>query len=117
MKKIILSENGLNKINDIISEESKYDAHINNGKKFLNANYHTSLYDNNGQYVTVYVKMSNGLPTSKSVWRQDVLDDLDKYFFKSITDEKERKGFINQLLNDWETNGFSKYGSLSSYNW
>jgi hypothetical protein len=117
MKRIIISENGLNKINSIISEDSKYDAYIADGKKYLDANYHTSMFDNNGDYVTTYVKMSNGMPTSKVVWRQDVLDALDKHFFKIIKDEKERKGFINQLLSDWETNGFSKYGSLSNYNW
>jgi len=45
-----------------------------------------------------------------------VLDILDKEFNNTVTDKKERDGFLSQLLDDWYNNKISKYGSLSAYN-
>ena len=42
--------------------------------------------------------------------------DLDKEFNNTVTDKKERDGFLSQLLDDWYNNKISKYGSLSKYN-
>jgi hypothetical protein len=50
------------------------------------------------------------------MWKQDVLDELDREFYNKITNDTERKGFISQLLDDWYNNKISKYGSLSCYN-
>jgi hypothetical protein len=49
------------------------------------------------------------------MWKQDVLDELDREFYNRIKDDNERKGFINQLLDDWYNNKISKFGSLTSY--
>jgi hypothetical protein len=112
MKRIIVSENGLNKINSIISEESMYDRHIARGRKYLDGKYQVGVCDNNnGKYVRVYTEKSCGMPTNKSVWKEDVLDDLDRYFFDEITNEKERKELINRLLYNWENNSFTTYGT------
>ena len=116
MKTFILSENGIDRIKQNIIMEGEYSDHVSHGKDFLDGNYMRAEYDNNGNIVGVFVKVSNGKPTQKTVWKQDVLDDLDKEFYNRITDDKERKGFISQLLDDWYNGNISKYGSLSSYN-
>ena len=116
MKTFILSENGIDRIKRNIIMEGEYSDHVSHGNDYLNSNYMRAEYDNNGNIVGVFVKLSNGKPTQKTVWKQDVLDDLDKEFYNRITDDKERKGFISQLLDDWYNNKISKYGSLSSYN-
>lgn len=117
MKTFILSENGIKKIEQMVIKENSYSEHVSHGTKFLEDNYMRATYDNgSGNIVGVFVKKSNGVPTKKTVWKQDVLDNLDKEFYNRITNDKERKGFINQLLDDWYNNKISKYGSLSNYN-
>ena len=115
MKRFILSENGIDKLKNNIIKEAMYDDHVKHGKDFLDGKYMKAEYDNNGDIVGVFVKVSNGKPTQKTVWKQDVLDDLDKEFYTRITNDKERKGFISQLLDDWYNGKISKYGSLSNY--
>jgi len=61
------------------------------------------------------VKLINHLPSSKSYWKQDVLDILEKEFNKIISDKKERGSFFNQLVDDWYNNKITKYGNLSTY--
>lgn len=116
MKTFILSENGIDRIKRNIIMEAEYSDHVKHGKDYLNGNYMRAEYDNNGNIVGVFVKLSNGKPTQKTVWKQDVLDDLDKEFYNRITDDKERKGFINQLLDNWYNNKISKYDTLTNYN-
>lgn len=116
MKTFILSENGLNKINKEIIKES-YSDKVEMVKKYLNGNFMRATFEKDGENVGIFVKLSNGLPTEKSYWKQDVLDILDRDFNNLITDKKERDGFLNQVLDDWYNNKISKYGSLSSYNW
>ena len=72
--------------------------------------------DKGGEMVGIFVKLNNGLPTSKTMWKQDVLDILERDFNKILTDKKERDGFLNQVTNDWFNKKITKYGSLSSYN-
>lgn len=115
MKTIILSENGFNKINNAIIEES-YCYKVELIKKYLDNNFMRATFEKDGENVGIFVKISNHLPTEKSYWRQDVLDILDKEFNNIVTDKKERDGFLSQLLDDWYNNKISKYGSLSAYN-
>lgn len=115
MKTIILSENGYKKINNTIIEES-YSDKIELVKKYLDNNFMRATFEKDGENVGIFVKLSNHLPTEKSYWKQDVLDILDKEFNNTITDKKERDGFLSQLLDDWYNNKISKYGSLSAYN-
>lgn len=116
MKKLILSEQGFDKFIKNAINEGRYDDHISHGKEFLEKNFLKGEYDDNGNIVGVFIKMSNGKPTKKTMWKQDVLDELDREFYNRITDDSERKGFINQLLDDWYNNRISKYGSLTNYN-
>lgn len=116
MKTFILSENGLNKINKQIIEES-YSDKVELVKKYLDGKFMRATFEKDGENVGIFIKLSNGLPTEKSYWKQDVLDILDRDFNNLITDKKERDGFLNQVLDDWYNNKISKYGSLSSYNW
>ena len=115
MKTIILSEDGFNKINNAIIEES-YSDKVELIKKYLDNNFMRATFEKDGENVGIFVKLSNHLPTEKSYWKQDVLDILDKEFNNTVTDKKERDGFLNQLLDDWWNKKISKYGSLSSYN-
>ena len=115
MKTIILSENGFNKINNAIIEES-YIYKVELVKKYLDNNFMRATFDKDGENVGIFVKLINHLPTEKSYWKQDVLDILDKEFNNIVTDKKERGGFLSQLLDDWYNNKISKYGSLSAYN-
>ena len=115
MKTIILSENGFNRINNAIIEES-YSDKVELIKKYLDNNFMRATFEKDGENVGIFVKLSNHLPTEKSYWKQDVLDILDKEFNNTITDKKERDGFLNQLLDDWYNKKISKFGSLSNYN-
>lgn len=115
MKTIILSENGFNKINNAIIEES-YIYKVELVKKYLDNNFMRATFEKDGENVGIFVKIINHLPTEKSYWKQDVLDILDKEFNNIVTDKKERDGFLSQLLDDWYNNKISKYGSLSAYN-
>lgn len=115
MKTIILSENGFNKINNAIIEES-YIYKVELIKKYLDNNFMRATFEKDGENVGIFVKIINHLPTEKSYWKQDVLDILDKEFNNIVTDKKERDGFLSQLLDDWYNNKISKYGSLSAYN-
>lgn len=114
--KITLSENGLNILKQRILEES-YSDKIEIVKQYLDRNFMRATFEKDGENVGVFVKLSNGVPTEKSMWKQDVLDILDSKFNNIIKDKKERDGFLNQVLNDWYNNKISKYGSLSTYNW
>lgn len=117
MKTFILSENGIRKLEETLIKENSYSEHVSHGATFLDTNYMRGTYDNgSGNIVGVFVKKSNGVPTKKTLWKQDVIDDLDKEFYNRITNDTERKGFVSQLLDDWYNNRISKYGSLSSYN-
>ena len=117
MKTFILSENGINKVKQMVIKENNYSEHVAHGTKFLEDNFMKGTYDNgSGNIVGVFIKKSNGMPTKKTVWKQDVLDNLDKEFYNRITNDNERKGFISQLLDDWYNGNISKYGSLSCYN-
>ena len=117
MKTFILSENGIKKFEEMVLKENNYSEHVSHGTKFLEDNYQAQPYDNgSGSIVGVFVKKSNGMPTTRTMWKQDVLDELDKEFYNRITNDTERKGFISQLLDDWYNGNISKYGSLSSYN-
>ena len=115
MKTIILSEDGFNKIIYAIIEES-YSDKVELIRKYLDNNFMRATFEKDGENVGIFVKLSNHLPTEKSYWKQDVLDILDKEFNNTITDKKERDGFLSQLLDDWYNNKISKYGSLSAYN-
>ena len=114
MKTIILSENGFDRINKSIIEES-YGDKVEIVKKYLDNNFMRATFEKDGENVGIFVKLSNHLPTEKSYWKQDVLDILDREFYKIITDKKERDGFLSQLLDDWYNNKISKYGNLSTY--
>ena len=114
--KITLSENGLNILKQSILNES-YSDKIEIVKQYLDGNFMRATFEKDGENVGVFVKLSNGVPTEKSMWKQDVLDILDSKFNNIIKDKKERDGFLNQVLNDWYNNKISKYGSLSTYNW
>lgn len=116
MKKITLSKNGLKLVKESIINES-FDDKIKIVKQYLDDNFMRATFEKNGENVGIFVKLSNHLPTDKSLWKQDVLDILDKEFNNIITDKKGRDGFLNQVLNDWYYNKFSTYGSLSNYNW
>lgn len=115
MKTFILSENGLNKINKKIIEES-YSDKVELVKKYLDGSFMRATFEKDGENVGIFIKLSNGLPTEKTYWKQDVLDILDREFNNLLTDKKERDGFLSQLLDDWYNNKISKYGSLSAYN-
>lgn len=115
MKKFILSENGINNLKKNIIKEAYYSDHVESGKKFLDRNFMKAEYENDGKKVGIFIKLDRGIPTKKSMWKQDVLDELDREFYNKITDDTERKGFISQLLDDWYNNKISKYGSLSNY--
>lgn len=112
MKRIQLSENGLN---NIILQES-YGDKVEIVKKYLDNNFMRATFMKNGNTTGIFVKLNNHTPTDKSMWKQDVLDILIKEFGNIISDKKERDGFLNQLLDDWYNNKITKYGNLSSYN-
>lgn len=114
MKVIVLNENGFDKINKIIIEES-YANKVELVRKYLDNNFMRATFEKDGENIGIFVKLSNHLPTEKSFWKQDVLDILNKEFNNIITDRKERDGFLNQLLDDWYNKKISKYGSLSTY--
>ena len=116
MKTFILSENGAKKLEQNIIKEAYYSDHVERGKDFLDKNYMKAEYENDGKRVGIFIKLDGGIPTKKSLWKQDVLDDLDREFYNRIKNDTERKGFISQLLDDWYNNKISKYGSLSTYN-
>ena len=116
MKKFILSESGLNAIKQSILRES-YGDKVELVRKYLDDNFMRATFEKDGENVGIFVKLSNHLPTDKSMWKQDVLDILDREFNNIITDKKGRDGFHNQVLSDWYDKKISKYGSLSSYNW
>lgn len=114
--KITLSEDGLKALKQEILNES-YSDKVEVVKTYLDNNFMRATFEKDGQNVGIFVKLSNGIPTKKSMWKQDVLDILDSKFNNIINDKKERDGFLNQVLNDWYNNKISKYGSLSTYNW
>ena len=115
MKKLVLSENGVRNLKQNIIKEAYYSDHVEKGKKFLDGNFMKAEYENDGKKVGIFIKLDRGLPTKKTMWKQDVLDELDREFYNKITNDTERKGFISQLLDDWYNNKISKYGSLSCY--
>jgi hypothetical protein len=115
MKKFVLSENGVRNLKQNIIKEAYYSDHVESGKKFLDGNFMKAEYENDGKKVGIFIKLDRGLPTKKTMWKQDVLDELDREFYNKITNDTERKGFISQLLDDWYNNKISKYGSLSCY--
>jgi len=115
MKTFILSESGINRLEQNIIKEAYYSDHVESGKNFLDKNFMKAEYENDGKKVGIFIKLDRGLPTKKSMWKQDVLDELDREFYNKITNDTERKGFISQLLDDWYNNKISKYGSLSCY--
>lgn len=115
MKTFILSENGINSLKQNIIKEAYYSDHVERGKDFLDKNFMKAEYENDGKRVGIFIKLDGGLPTKKSMWKQDVLDELDREFYNRIKDDNERKGFISQLLDDWYNNKISKFGSLTSY--
>ena len=77
MKTIILSENGFNKVNNAIIEES-YSDKVELVRKYLDNNFMRATFEKDGENVGIFVKLSNHLPTEKSYWKQDVLDILNK---------------------------------------
>lgn len=117
MKKFILSESGLKKINAIIIKES-YNDKVLMVKDYLDKNYKSAPFEQNGETVGIFYKLSNGIPTEKTLWKKNILQDLDKEYYKMITDKKERDGFLNQVVDDWyyKRKGLEN-GTLSSYNW
>lgn len=115
-REINITEGHMRSIRESIIMEAFYSDHVERGKKFLDGNFMRAEYENDGKKVGIFIKLDRGLPTKKSMWKQDVLDELDREFYNRITDDDERKGFINQLLDDWYNGKISKYGSLSSYN-
>jgi hypothetical protein len=117
MKTVILSENGLNKINEEILKES-YDDKIEIVKRYLNNHFMRATLEKDGNDVDIYIKTINKKPTQKSYWRQDVLDILDKEFNDLITDKKERDGLFNQIVINWYENKkpFRERNTLSTYN-
>ena len=116
MKKLILTEDKLNNLKDKLIKESFYSQYVENGKDFLDKNFMKAEYENDGKKVGIFIKLDRGMPTKKSVWKQDVLDELDREFYNKIKNNTERKGFISQLLDDWYNNRISKFGSLTNYN-
>ena len=116
MKKFILSESGLKALKEEMLKESFGDK-VEIIKKYLDDNFMRATFEKDGENVAIFVKLNNHIPTDKSMWKQDVLDILDREFNNIITDKKGRDGFLNQVLNDWYNKKISKYGSLSSYNW
>jgi hypothetical protein len=116
MKKFILTEEGINNLKKNVIKEAYYSDHVKSGLDFLDKNFMKAEYENDGKKVGIFIKLDRGLPTKKSMWKQDVLDELDREFYNKITNNTERKGFISQLLDDWYNNKVSKYGSLSNYN-
>lgn len=117
MKRFIVSENGLNKISKIIIKES-YGDKVMLVKDYLNKNFMKASLEKNGDTVGIFFKLSNGMPTKKAMWKKDILDDLDREYYKMITDKKERDGFLNQVVDDWYYNRPGlKNGTLSSYSW
>lgn len=115
MKKIILSNKGLTLVNEEIIKES-YGDKISLVKDYLDKNFMRGAIDKNGEMVGIFVKINNGIPTSKTMWKQDVLDILEREFNKILSDKKERDGFLNQVTDDWFNRKITKYGNLSSYN-
>lgn len=115
MKKIILSEDKLKEVKKLMIHET-YGDKVELIKKYLDNNFMRAAIEKDGNNVGIFVKLNNNLPTEKSYWKQDVLDILDKEFNNTITDKKERDGFLNQLLDDWYNKKISKFGSLSNYN-
>ena len=95
MKTVILSENGYNKINDIIIKES-YGDKVELIRKYLDNNFMRATFEKDGENVGIFVKLSNHLPTEKSFWRQDVLDILDKEFNNQVASFKDiKEGIIS----------------------
>ncbi len=115
MKSVILTKEGYDNMYRRLIIES-YNDKIELVRKYLDNNFMRASIEKNGENIGIFVKLNNHLPTEKSFWKQDVLDILDKEFNNTITDKKERDGFLSQLLDDWYNNKISKYGSLSSYN-
>lgn len=117
MRKFIVSESGLDKIRDIVIRES-YGDKVTIVKDYLNKNFMKASLEQNGNMVGIFYKLSNGMPTKKTLWKQDVLDDLDEKYNKLISDKKERDGFLSQVLNDWYYGhkGLDN-GTLSNYSW
>lgn len=111
MAKFIVSEGIARLIARKMLEES-YQDKIDLVKDYLDKNF-MQKYDED---VEIFIKLKNGLPTDKLMWKQDVLDELDRKYSGIITDKKERDGFLNQVVDDWYYKRISKFGSLSSYN-
>lgn len=118
MKKFIVSESGLNKINNMIISES-YGDKVLIVKDYLDKHFMKAAYQNNdGKTVGIFYSLYNGMPTKKTNWKQDVLDNLDKEYETLITDKNERDRFLDQVLTDWYYNHPGlKNGTLSNYNW
>ncbi len=116
MKKFLLSENGLNKINSEIVNES-YSNKVELVKRYLDNNFMRATFEKDGVNVGIFVKLSNGIPTSKSYWKNDIIDILDERFNNIISDKEERYKFLNQLTDDWYNNKITKYGNLSTYSY
>lgn len=115
MKTFRLREDSARIIEKSMINEAHFSDHIEHGKRFLDTNYMRAETEIDGKRVGIFLKVDGGVPTKKTLWKQDILDELDRLFYTRITNDKTREGFINQLLNDWWDNKISKYGSLSNY--
>lgn len=115
-KVIRLGEGGIELIRECILSES-YSDKVDLVRKYLDSNFTPCKFDKNGEETTIFIKKVNNKPTGKSLWREDVFDELERKFEKILSDKENRDGFLNQVLNDWASGNISKYGSLSNYKW
>lgn len=121
MRTIILDEHGQRLFGQLIIQES-YSDKVNIVKRFLDGNFMkasavTDNDDGTKGNMMVFIKLSNGIPTDSSCTNDDVFDIIQNKFVNILGDEKERDGFLRQVINDWANNKISKYGSLSNYMW
>ena len=118
MKKFIVSESGFKRIKEMIISES-YSDKVLVVKDHLDKSFMKAAFQNdNGKTVGIFYTLYNGLPTKKTNWKQDVLDNLENKYETIIKDKKERDGFLSQVLHDWyyDFPGL-KNGTLSNYKW
>lgn len=122
MKTFILSEKAFKGIKKTIMNES-YGDKVTLVKKFLDDNFMRASIEQaapNGtrKSIGIFVQLNDKhLPTESSMWFDDVIDMLnsENNFMNIISNEKERDGFLRQVVRDWYDNKISKYGTLSSY--
>lgn len=122
MKTFILTEEAYNGIKKRLMKES-YGDKISLVKKFLDNNFMRASLEQRSddgtlKSVGVFVQLNDKhLPSDKSMWFDDVVDMLnsENNFMNILPNEKERDGFLRQVLRDWYDNKISKYGTLSKY--